>query len=177
MTNAVACSGSATVVRLANLVDLKLGRHLQRRGTGWWLEIPAAETKTRNAIVLPFLEPLVPALEPYLACWRRQLVPPGRAGPPCPALWLTEQNRGISASQAYLQITRHTRAAFGRPVSPHGFRDALATTVAINSPEQMGIVTPLLVHSGPGTAQRHYNLARAMEAATAWHDTLASIAD
>ena len=70
---------------------------------------------------------------------------------------------------------RHTRAAFGRPVNPHGFRDALATTVAIDAPELIGIVTPLLGHSAPGTAQRHYNLARAMEAATAWHNTLASI--
>ena len=164
-------------LRLANFIGLELGRHLHRRGTGWWLEIPAAETKTRNAIVLPFPEPLVPALEVYLARWRPQLAPLGQTTLPCPALWLTEQNCGISPSHAHLRITRHTRAAFGRPVSPHGFRDALATTVAINSPEQMGIVTPLLGHSGPGTAQRHYNLARAMEAATAWHDTLASIAD
>ena len=49
--------------------------------------------------------------------------------------------------------------------------------MAINSPELIGIVTPLLGHSAPGTAQRHYNLARAMEAATAWHDTLASIGE
>ena len=91
-------------------------------------------------------------------------------------MWLTEQNRGISPTHAHLRITRHTRAAFGRSVNPHGFRDALATTVAIDSPELIGIVTPLLGHSAPGTAQRHYNLARGMEAATAWHDALASIA-
>jgi integrase/recombinase XerD len=82
---------------------------------------------------------------------------------------------GISASHAHRRITRHTRAAFGRSVSPHGFRDALATTVAIDSAELIGIVTPLLGHGAPGTAQRHYNLARGMEAAAAWHDTLASI--
>ena len=164
-------------LRLANFIGLELGRQLQRRGTGWWLEIPAAATKTRRAISLPFPAPLVPALEAYLAHWRPRLAPPGLAGPPCPALWLTEQNRGISATHAHLRITRHTRAAFGRSVNPHGFRDALATTVAIDSPELIGIVTPLLGHTAPGTAQRHYNLARGMEAASAWHDTLASIAD
>jgi len=164
-------------LRLANFIGLELGRQLQRRGSGWWLEIPAAETKTRRPIALPFPAPLVPALEAYLVHWRPQLAPSGRAGPPCPALWLTEQNRGISPTHAQLRITRHTRAAFGRPVNPHGFRDALATTVAIDAPELIGIVTPLLGHSAPGTAQRHYNLARAMEAATAWHNTLASIAD
>ena len=121
-------------LRLANFIGLELGRHLQRRGTGWWLEIPAAETKTRRAIALPFPAPLVPALEEYLAYWRPQLAPPGH-GSPCPALWLTEQNRGISPSHAHRRITRHTRAAFGRSVNPHGFRDAMATTVTIDSPE------------------------------------------
>ena len=100
-------------LRLANFIGLELGRQLQRRGNGWWLEIPAAETKTRRPIALPFPEPLVPALERYLAHWRPQLAPrqPGR--PPCPALWLTEQNRGISPTHAHLRITRHTAAAFG----------------------------------------------------------------
>jgi integrase/recombinase XerD len=89
-------------------------------------------------------------------------------------LWLTEQNRGISASHAHRRITRHTRAAFGRSVNPHGFRNALATTVAIDSPELIGIVTPLLGHRAPGTAQRHYNLARGVEAAASY-DAIASI--
>ena len=77
-------------LRLANFISLELGHHLQRRGSGWWLEIPAAETKTRRAITLPFPEPVVPALERYLAYWRPQLAPPGQASSPCPALWLTE---------------------------------------------------------------------------------------
>jgi hypothetical protein len=68
-------------LRLANFTGLELGRHLQRRGSGWWLEIPAVETKTRRPIALPFPEPMVPALERYLAHWRPQLAL-GRAGPP-----------------------------------------------------------------------------------------------
>ena len=71
-------------LRLANFISLELGHHLQRRGSGWWLEIPAAETKTRRAITLPFPEPVVPALERYLAHWRPQLAPPGQAGLPLP---------------------------------------------------------------------------------------------
>ena len=71
-------------LRLANFISLELGHHLQRRGNGWWLEIPAAETKTRRAITLPFPEPVVPALERYLAHWRPQLAPPRQ--PASPAL-------------------------------------------------------------------------------------------
>ena len=43
---------------------------------------------------------------------------------------------GISASYA--------QAVFGLMVSPHGFCDALITTVAITAPEQIMMATPLL---------------------------------
>jgi hypothetical protein len=45
-------------LRLANFIGLGLGGHLQRRGTGWWLEIPAAEAKTQTRIAPPFPAPL-----------------------------------------------------------------------------------------------------------------------
>ena len=63
------------------------------------------------------------------------------------------------------------------PVSPHGFRDAVATTVAITAPEQIRLVTPLLGHRALGNAQRHYNLARGAEAALVWHHVLDSISE
>jgi hypothetical protein len=44
--------------------------------------------------------------------------------------------------------------------------------VALARPEQVGLVTPLLGHRTRGTAQRHYNLARAAAAAGAWHGLL-----
>ena len=63
------------------------------------------------------------------------------------------------------------------PVSPHGFRDAVATTVAITAPAQIRLVTSLLGHRALGTAHRHYNLARGTEAAMAWHQVLGSISE
>jgi hypothetical protein len=47
-------------LRLGNFIGLELGRHLQRRGDNWWLEIPAVEIKTRHAIALPFPVPPAP---------------------------------------------------------------------------------------------------------------------
>ena len=84
---------------------------------------------------------------------------------------------GSADQQAYSQITAHTRAAFGQPVNPHLFRDAAATTIALDRPEQVRLAAPLLGHRSFATTERHYNLARTTEAATAWHDLLASIAD
>ena len=50
-------------------------------------------------------------------------------------------------------------------------------TVAITAQEQIMLVTPLLGHHALGTAQRHYNLARGIEATMAWHQVLDSISE
>jgi len=74
-------------LQLAKFIGLELGRHLQHRGDGWWLEIAAAEPKPHTPISLPFPELLVPTLEAYLAYWRPRLAPANQAAS-CPALWL-----------------------------------------------------------------------------------------
>ena len=52
-------------LRLANLVQLELGRELMQRGGGWW--------QTGEPLELPFPDDLVSALESYLATWRPRL--------------------------------------------------------------------------------------------------------
>ena len=44
---------AARPLRLANLTQLELGRELIRRPSGWWLEIPGADTKTGQPLELP----------------------------------------------------------------------------------------------------------------------------
>jgi integrase/recombinase XerD len=167
---------AARPLRLANLVQLMLGRELVRRGEGWWLEIPGADTKTGAPLELPFPDELVPALEAYLSTWRPQLARPGRSTG-CSALWLSNRGRGLSDQQAYSQIVAHTRAAFGQPVNPHLFRDTAATTLARDRPAQVRLAAPLLGHRSYATTERYYNLARDHQAATAWHDVLEKIAE
>jgi integrase/recombinase XerD len=166
---------AARPLRLQNFVDLTLGRHLVRRGPGWWLEIPGPETKTGEPIDLPFPDELAPALETYLATWRRRLAAPAHVARST-ALWLTQRGTPISAMHAYLRISELTRQAFGRPVNPHLFRDAAATTIAITKPEQVRIMSRLLGHRSLTTAERYYNLARGAEAATVWHQALRDVA-
>ena len=158
-------------LRLTNFRLLELGRHLRRADDGWWLEVEAAETKTRQPLEFPVQARLVPLLERYLQIWRPQLARPDQVAR-SRALWLTEQGRAISDTHAHLRITRHTARAFSRPVNPHLFRDALATTIALVRPDKIGIVTPLLGQRSLATAQRAYNLAGMATAAAAWHDTL-----
>ena len=47
-----------------------------------------------------------------------------------------------------------------------------ATTIALDSPEQVRVSAPLLGHRSFATTERYYNLARAAEAASAWHAVL-----
>jgi integrase/recombinase XerD len=161
-------------LRAANFAGLELERQLLPSDAGWWLEIPADETKTRRPISQPLQRRLVPPLEHYLQAWRPRLASPDRVAR-SRAVWLTREGTAISPNHLHRRITRHTGAAFARPVSPHGFRDAVATTVALTAPERIGIVTPLLGHRSIRTAQRHYNLAGMAGAAKAWHEVLRRI--
>ena len=158
-------------LRLANLVQLELGRELVQRAAGWWLEIPGAATKNGELIEPPFPDELVEALETYLAVWRPRLARPERVAA-SHALWLTHQGTRISDIHAYNNIVAHTCDAFGQPVNPHLFRDAAATTIALDSPKEVRIAARLLGDRCFATTERYYNLARAVEAAASWHDTL-----
>lgn len=158
-------------LRLANLAGLELARQLRRDAGSWWIELEAADTKNRQPYLVPLAQDLIAPIERYLGHWRPQL-----AGPVVATgstwLWLSREGTRLSHNHAHFRICRHTAAAFGQPVNPHLFRDALATTVAVRRPELIGIVTPLLGHHSIATAQRHYNRAGMTSAAEAWHDVL-----
>ena len=64
---------AARPLRVANLVGLSLDRTLVRRGNEWWIEIPAAETKTREPIELRWPERLIDFLYIYLVSHRQVL--------------------------------------------------------------------------------------------------------
>jgi integrase len=165
---------AARPLRLKNLAALELGRHLLRAGGGWRLVIPGAETKTGRPLELPFPEVLVPALERYVEVHRPVLAAQrGRAhGAAGVALWLSAAGGPLSAGTLAFHVTERTRAAFGRPVSPHLFRDCAATSLALEDPTHVRIAAQVLGHAAFSTTEKHYNLARGQEAATAWHRTL-----
>ena len=64
----------------------------------------------------------------------------------------------------YDQIRQRTHEGLGKDVNPHLFRDAAATTLAIEDPLHVRLATPLLGHRHPGTTERHYQQAQALEA-------------
>ena len=158
-------------LRLANLAGLQLGHELRDDGSGWWLELEPAAIKNRRPYLVPLARDLIPPLDRYLRYWRPRLAGPAAAAQP-DALWLSGEGGALGTNHVRHRICRHTEIAFGKPVNPHLFRDAIATTIAVRRPELVGIVTPLLGHRSVVTAQRHYNRAGMTSAADKWHDVL-----
>jgi site-specific recombinase XerD len=168
---------AARPLRLANLVGLTLDRTLVRRGKEWWIQIPAAETKTNEPIEQPWPELLIVCLENYLTCHRTVLVQRhGRwARAAGQQLWLSRDGSPMTRRAIYDRITRATLKGLGRALPPHLFRDAAATTLAIEDPRHVRIASRLLGHRTFSTTEKYYNQARGVEASRVMQDYLLSL--
>ena len=119
-------------LRLANLVQLTLGRELVRRGEGLVARDPGRRHQDRRAARAALARGSgggAGDLSRHLAAAARP-----RERSRLQALWLSNRGRGLSDQQVYSKIVAHTRTAFGQPVNPHLFRDAAATTIARDRP-------------------------------------------
>ena len=63
----------------------------------------------------------------------------------------------------YDRIVKRTADA-GLRTSPHAFRHAAATTLAVGDPKHVRVAAPLLGHVTFTTTERHYRKARKIEA-------------
>ena len=116
--------------------------------------------------VLP--DDLLPWFNQYLEVHRPILL----GGKMSDYVWIMHRGRPYSAQHFGERITYVTEKLVGKRVNPHLFRDCAATTIATVDPEHIRMITSLLGHSTPYTAERYYNQARAMEAGRAHQDNL-----
>ena len=142
--------------RLTNFAQMEIGTHLIRRDETWWLHFDASETKNGGSIDVRFPLELVPWLDRYLDVYRVLLSGARYSGR---AMWISYRFTAEAPDSLHDRITKRTEDALGRAINPHLFRDALATSLAINNPEIVGIAHVMLGNS-IDTCQRYYNLAR-----------------
>jgi site-specific recombinase XerD len=167
---------AARPLRLSNLAALTLDRHLVRTSDGFMLRIAPAETKNHRPIEVPLPAALVPFVERYLTTHRPHLLRgTGRRGPGAAreALWVSRSGGAMAQSSIRARIYACTAAAFGTALPPHLFRDAAATSVALEMPAHVESTRVILGHADPRTVERHYNQARAVEASRAYQEALA----
>jgi integrase len=160
-------------LRLRNLAGLILDRTLVQRGDGWWIQIPAAETKTRDPIEVPWPEMLVPHLQTYLADHRSGIA--ALRGSRSDALWLSMYGPPMTDNGIYDRIVARTHEGLGQPINPHLFRDCATTSIAIDDPKHVGIASRLLGHRDGSTAERYYNQARSVEASRRMQKSLLAL--
>ena len=168
---------AARPLRLRNLAGLVLDRTLVSLTDGWWIQIPATATKTKDPIELPWPDVLVPALKTYLSQHRPILAAMrGRwSRPPGGALWLSTDGSPMTRIAIYDRIIARTREGLDRPVNPHLFRDCAATSIAIEDPFHVRVATRLLGHRTAATTERYYNQAHSIEAARRHQELMVGI--
>jgi integrase/recombinase XerD len=160
-------------VRLKNLAVMRLGRHLVKAGGAWRIVFASDETKSHvpYEAILPVT--LAPRLDQYLAVHRPVLMAgeqaQGRADAPrihphLDAVWVSEVGTQLEYGALARRIFVHTRGAFGRGIGPHMFRDAAATSIAVDNPKHIGDASLVLGHAGHSITEKHYNHARSLEA-------------
>ena len=162
---------AARPLRRRSLAALATGRTLRRVGETWMVLLGPEDTKTREPLEFPFPQTLVADLEFYLAEVRPRFPNAERHG----GLWATAFGTAMSGDALHETIANRTREAFGRPVGPHEFRRAAATTIAIHRPEEVGAAQHLLGHRHPSTTRDYYILAGNLQAAKAHQEALAGL--
>ena len=147
-------------LRRRNFADLRIGRSLLETEYGWRIFFEPAETKTGRVIDFPWPEQLNAALTLYLNHYRPILL----KGRTSDHLWITYRATPMTPHSITCRVKKITRDLVGVDISPHLFRDSLATTLAIEDPERVRAATVLLGHGTPRTTERYYNRAKTIEA-------------
>jgi integrase len=152
--------------RIKNLGALRLGTDILLSAGRWHLVLAREATKNNRPYEAVFPEHLVDKLDTYLTIHRPVLLQ-GEAG--CirsgsDALWVSEIGTALQPDSLSRRIANLTEDRLGRRIPPHWFRDAAATTIAIETPRQVDDAHLILGHASPLTTEKHYIQARSIEA-------------
>jgi len=144
-------------VRIHNLAQIELDRHLFNDNGAYILTFTPEETKTGAAYEAELPDELVPWLERYLDVYRPRLLARGRG--PTDRLWLNRWGEPMADSATRGQINLRTKEAFGEHVWPHLIRTCAATGIVNQSPQDIAWAPEILGHADLRTTERHYVLA------------------
>lgn len=150
----------ARPLRLRSFTGLEIGRHIIRVEDGYRIVLAPEDTKNRRHYEAPVPEWLVPYMNIYLEQLRPVLL-----GERCSdRLWITVTGADISDSCLNHRLCKVTKRELGRPINPHLFRDCAVTSRAIDDPDNVRAMQPVLGHGSMRTSEMHYNQAKDIEA-------------
>ena len=147
-----------------------INRHLVKIGSGWLLDIQAADTKTRRAMEFPIPDVLSESMDLYLTKFRPKITGANRHQ----GLWPSAKGRPMVGGAIYDAVRRRTIERLGIPVNLHRFRGAAGNLWSISDPVNVRGAKDLLGHTDFKTTERHYLGARSRMAGRAFARVLRS---
>ena len=150
-------------IRLKNLADLRLDRHLTSTKNCCHIHLPAEEVK--NAVALDFIlpQPVSERVRAYLDRWHH------RFGHSASAFLFPGHHGAKDSSALRKQITRTLFDYTGIRLSPHQFRHVAAKLLLDQLPGHYEVVRKLLGHTNLSTVYGYYSGAET-KAATELYD-------
>jgi len=150
-------------IRLKNFTSLEIGRSFVNDSGTWWIMLSASETKEKRPDQREVLDLLTQWINRYIETYRPTLA---RSYDASNALWLSSENGwAMSAATVHEVISDTTESTIGVRVSPHLFRTAAATTVAVHAGDNPHLGSALLHHRHPAVTEANYNRASCLRAA------------
>ena len=147
-------------IRRRSLAALTLTRHLEFDHGGANVLLFPEDTKSKREESFRVPAPILAYLMRYLQVVRPRLVGRNKHD----GLWASYRGGHLGHCRLYDIARARVRAEFGKAMGLHDFRRAAATFLATEAPEKIGLVPGILQHASPEVSQRHYNLARSVEA-------------
>lgn len=161
-------------VRMRNLASMQLGTNLVEKNGCYWLSFGDTETKTAHPYDAMIPEALVPSLRRYLTHYRAALLKGEglSVAPSIKAVWVSEMGTQLEQGAMAARIRKHTKKAFGTAMTPHRFRDAVATAIAIYNPVYIDDARSMLGHASLRTTEKHYNQAKSLDASRRYNQVI-----
>jgi integrase len=157
-------------IRRRSLEALTVTRHVEFTQGGVNLLLFTEDTKSKREESFQVPEPILPYLMHYL-----KVVRPRLGGNTHDGLWASYRGGPVSQGRLYDIARARVRAKFGKAMGLHDFRRAAATFLATEAPDKIALIPGILQHASPEVSERHYNLARTVEASRRVGAHLASI--
>ena len=141
------------------------------------LSFNGSEMKAKEPFEAMMPAALLRDLDRYLDEYRPILLTRGGRQNPTATdyLWISDIGTPLDTKSIPQRIKKHTRAAFGKHIWPHLFRDCAATSIAIDDPKNARSIKEILGHSTLVTAEKHYNQARSLEAGRRYQQLLTNL--
>ena len=147
-------------IRRRSIAAITVGRHIEFDAAGVNILLYPEDTKAKRAESFRVPEQLVPYLLRYLKEIRPRLL--GRSAHD--GFWASFRRRPLIAGRIYDIVRARITKEFGKSMGLHDFRRAGATFIAMDAPDKIGLIPGVLQHASPEPGERHYNLARSVQA-------------